>query len=494
MITHSSPLVPPRVRLIPAPKSWSGVDSLVIAGQLPALREVVTDLSLDLSAPLRALKSEEKGGVSRTFISHAEGEDLQVTLCALPTIATRMNNPARPDVLTKRVAELTSQADTTAWLICPTEDEQVEALVAAITRALPALSRKSGEGAKLKAVDVSIAGIDDPERLESLEHLVKGVSHAASWVDMPPEELNVPEMVEAAREIAVRVGAEIDVFEGEQLMHMGAGGLWNVGRAAKHLPALVVLRGPRSAPKAPQMVWVGKGIMYDTGGLSLKPKGSMGGMKMDMGGAAAVLGAFEVIASRGEATDVCAILCLAENAIGPEAIRNDDIITMYSGKTVEINNTDAEGRLVLGDGVAYATEHLDASVVVDVATLTGAQLVATGRSFAAVVSNDAELERAAVEAGYHSGDLAHPLPYCPEFFTLEFKSQVADMKNSVKDRMNAQSSCAGHFVESHLTDPSALWLHIDIAGPAFIKERGTGYGVALLSSLARKWCDGSLGQ
>jgi probable aminopeptidase NPEPL1 len=241
------------------------------------------------------------------------------------------------------------------------------------------------------------------------------------------------------------------------------------------------------------MVWVGKGIMYDTGGLSLKPKGSMGGMKMDMGGAAAVLGAFEVAAGRGEATDLCAILCLAENAIGPDAIRNDDIIRIYSGKTVEINNTDAEGRLVLGDGVAYATEHLDASVVVDVATLTGAQLVATGRTFAAVVSNDEALERAAVEVGRESGDLTHPLPYCPELLIAEFKSQVADMKNSVKDRMNAQSSCAGHFVEAHLTDPSALWLHIDIAGPAFIKERGTGYGVALLSGLARRWRDGSIG-
>ena len=111
---------------------------------------------------------------------------------------------------------------------------------------------------------------------------------------------------------------------------MGLGGLWGVGKAAEEGPALVILHGPKSSPDAPQVVWVGKGIVYDTGGLSLKPKGSMSGMKMDMGGAAAVLGAFEVAAAQGAHTDLCAVLCLAENAIGERALRNDDIITLYS--------------------------------------------------------------------------------------------------------------------------------------------------------------------
>ena len=126
------------------------------------------------------------------------------------------------------------------------------------------------------------------------------------------------------------------------------------------------------------------------------------------------------------------------------------------------------------------------------ATLTGAQLIATGRSFAGIISNDAVLEEAAVEAGQSCGELVHPLPYCPEFFHAEFKSKVADMKNSVKDRMNAQSSCAGHFVESHLVDYKGKWLHIDIAGPAFIQERGTGFGTGLLATLAEAWQKGEL--
>jgi probable aminopeptidase NPEPL1 len=176
---------------------------------------------------------------------------------------------------------------------------------------------------------------------------------------------------------------------------------------------------------------------------------------------------------------------LAENAIGPTAFRNDDILTMYSGKTVEVNNPDAEGRLVLADGVAHATKHIEGlDLVVDMATLTGAQLVATGKTHAGILANRKELEDKAVKAGLASGDYVFPMLYCPELLMDEFKSEVADMKNSVKDRGNAQSSCAGHFIESHLhEDYQGEWLHVDIAGPAWKDGRGTGYGVGLVLSL-----------
>src|SRR5690606_33381744 len=211
--------------------------------------------------------------------------------------------------------------------------------------------------------------------------------------------------------------------------------------------------------------------------------GNMAGMKCDMGGAAAVMGAFVAAMEQKPNVAITALLCLAENAVGPSAYRPDDIITLYSGKTVEINNTDAEGRLVLGDGVAYASKHLSPDVIVDLATLTGAQLIATGKRHASIVCNDPELEAQAVAAGRVTGDLVHPLPWVPEFFRNEFKSKIADLKNSVKDRMNAQTSCAGQFVAEHLVDYDKKWLHIDLAGPAFIDERGTGYGVALLMEL-----------
>ena len=162
--------------------------------------------------------------------------------------------------------------------------------------------------------------------------------------------------------------------------------------------------------------------------------------------------------------NVHCILCVAENAIGPTAFRNDDILTMYSGKTVEVNNSDAEGRLVLGDGVAHATKHIsNLDLVIDMATLTGAQLIATGKRHAGVLANTDALEKRATAAGLHSGDLCFPLLYYPELME-EFKSDVADMKNSVKDRGNAQTSCAGHFIESHVdASYEGGWLHIDMA-------------------------------
>jgi len=163
------------------------------------------------------------------------------------------------------------------------------------------------------------------------------------------------------------------------------------------------------------------------------------------------------------------------------------VLACSNRKTVEINNCDAEGRLVLGDGVAHATKHIpNLRLVIDMATLTGAQLVATGKKHAGILTNQQELEVQAVAAGLRSGDLTFPLLYAPELLKTEFNSKVADMKNSVKDRSNAQTSCAGHFIESHIhKDYNGGWLHVDMAGPATNDERGTGYGVALVLSLLK---------
>jgi probable aminopeptidase NPEPL1 len=264
---------------------------------------------------------------------------------------------------------------------------------------------------------------------------------------------------------------------------------------------------------------VGKGIMFDTGGLSIKPTSGMCGMKHDMAGAAAVLAAFSaaVECKLAPKTRLHAVLCVAENAVGPLSYRNDDILAMYSGKTVEINNTDAEGRLVLADGVAHAVKNLFGRppkkneklqscgnshgrnmLVVTMATLTGAQLMATGKTHAGVLSRHEKHERAVIAAAAKSGDLAFPLLYAPEILHNEqFASTVADMRNSVKDRSNAPSSAAGHFIESHLgawynsrkdeaSYSRAGFVHIDIAGPsADAKSRATGYGVALLFEFLR---------
>ena len=183
---------------------------------------------------------------------------------------------------------------------------------------------------------------------------------------------------------------------------------------------------------------------------------------------------------------------LVENAIGPTAYRPDDILDMHSGHTVEVNNTDAEGRIVLGDAASYLGRNYKVDLIVDMATLTGAQLIATGNRHAGIVSNREGLETAAVAAGLESGDMTFPMPFAPEVFQNEFRSKVADMKNSVADRMNAQSSCAAQFVYSHIDDLDIPWLHVDIAGPASRDERGTGFGVALVATLAKNLKKGDL--
>ena len=199
-----------------------------------------------------------------------------------------------------------------------------------------------------------------------------------------------------------------------------------MGKASEHLPALVILSYvPAGLEDSQSVCLVGKGIVYDTGGLSIKtPTTNMAGMKTDMGGSAAVLGAFQALARSGIQQRVHGLLCISENSVGPLATRPDDVHTLLSGKTVEVNNTDAEGRLVLADGCFYASSTLNPRVIVDIATLTGAQLIATGKNHAAIFCNDEGLEDTAVRVGQHTGDLTHPLVYCPEFHKPEFRSQV----------------------------------------------------------------------
>jgi probable aminopeptidase NPEPL1 len=352
----------------------------------------------------------------------------------------------------------------------------------AVARAHPeysGTSRRIERRVTILLLDPKGNGVD-PSRHAVAAHAVR---QAQALVDRPPNNLRVTEFVSEARATAKRCkNAHVSVIRGRQLDEQGLGGLWSVGKASDDPPALVVLdHAPEGATRT--VVWVGKGIVYDTGGLSIKSKTGMPSMKTDMAGAAAVLAAFEAAVLLGCKDRLTAILCIAENAVGPGATRPDDVITMYSGRTVEVNNTDAEGRLVLADGVAWAVKHRKPDVLLDMATLTGAQAMATGKLHAALYCNDEALETAAVTAGKRSADLAHALPYVPEFFRKEFISQIADMKNSVKDRSNAQSSCAGQFVANHLGDYAKPWIHIDMAAPAKAGGRGTGWGVGLLLCL-----------
>ncbi|HET6582289.1 MAG TPA: M17 family metallopeptidase, partial [Nannocystaceae bacterium] len=362
------------------------------------------------------------------------------------------------------------------------DDDHFLAGANAVARALPGYDRRSDA----PAYKVQIVAFGAKGALVKLSARITATlsctRESAELVDTPASDLHPTELSERARVLLGR-GVQIREIVGDDLLARGLGGIHAVGRAAVHPPRLLVATIGKGEP---HVALVGKGICFDTGGLHIKARGMMETMKADMGGAAAVLGAFRVLHAEGISHRLSLLLCLAENAVDATSYKPDDILTLHSGKTVEINNTDAEGRLLLGDGVSWAARELEADVIVDAATLTGAQLVATGLVHAAVVSNDAELEAKAIAAGRASGDLVHPLPFAPELYQHEFDSPIADMRNSVANRNNAQASCAAQFVFSHLAGAERPWCHIDLAGPAFPKDRATGYGVALIAELVRR--------
>ncbi|MGF1509161.1 MAG: M17 family metallopeptidase [Myxococcota bacterium] len=430
---------------------------------------------------LRMTQPGAQGAISWSLTDLESPAALGVAV--VPGRASRHNHPARPDLVSALLGPLGARRDKKLAIaaVLPTADHELP-LANAAYRAFPRLSYQTRSE---DTPDVHLVFLDRNGAHLGIDKWAHSVAEhaqqAAEWVDTPPSNLHPSEMAKRAK-ARLRPLKSVRVTEivGDKLLDAGLGGIHGVGKAAAVPPRLLVAQ--YGSPRAERHVaLVGKGITFDTGGLHLKARGAMEGMKADMGGAAAVLGAFEVLASHQVPVRISLLLALAENAIGPGAFKPDDILTLHSGKTVEINNTDAEGRLLLGDAVSWAARKLECDTILDAATLTGAQLIATGLMHAAVVSNDQDLENRLVRAGMESGDLCHPLPFAPELYQKEFESPIADMRNSVKNRMNAQSSCAAQFVYSHLEGVDVRWGHVDLAGPAFRSDRGTGFGVGLLA-------------
>ena len=444
----------------------------------PAEKQLAVNLAADLQPGDR--------GASRGSVT--SGRPRRLLVGVLPDEVSRYNTPARAAAVRHVVATADFGQETRIGIFLVLEDEaQQLAACNAVARALPRFDRRKTATRRHVHLLTALQG----GKVLSVGPVVQAVldtaPRMAELVDTPPTEMHPGKLAQEAQKLLRGIpGVRTRQVRGVALLGERLLGVHAVGRCAVHEPRLLVARYKPAHPRGPSIALVGKGITYDTGGLHLKMRGFMETMKADMGGAAAVLGAFRVLATTKLNRPLDLVLCLAENAIGPTAYKPDDILTLHSGKTVEINNTDAEGRLVLADGVSYAARKLKAGIVLDAATLTGAQLVATGTEHAAVMSNDADLEKTFVEAGRHSGDLTHPLPFAPEFYRAEFQSPVADLRNSVKNRANAQASCAGQFIYENLPDTDVRWLHVDMAGPAFLNGRATGYGVALFTEAVQR--------
>jgi leucyl aminopeptidase len=312
--------------------------------------------------------------------------------------------------------------------------------------------------------------------------VVDGANTARDLVNTPPAFKRPPDLatrvVELARAggLTTRVHTEADLTEG------GFGGLIGVGRGSVARPRLVELRYDGAGGDA-HVVLVGKGITFDSGGLSLKSNEGMATMKSDMSGAAAIVGAMLAAAALGLRPRVTGLLALAENMPGGDATRVSDVLTHRNGTTVEVANTDAEGRLVLADALAYGQE-LEPTAMIDLATLTGGQIVALGNRVAAIMGTDDQLLGKLLTAGEAAGEPLWRLPLYHEYRD-HLRSEVADLKNIGRPR-EAQSIVAGLFLKEFVGQ--VPWAHLDIAGPSFddsgdgalIPKGGTGFGVRTL--------------
>jgi leucyl aminopeptidase len=288
-------------------------------------------------------------------------------------------------------------------------------------------------------------------------------------VNTAPGDLRPDDFAQAAVEACRPLGLDVEVLDDKALKEGGYGGILGVGAGSSHPPRLVRI-GYSAGKNAPKVHLVGKGITFDSGGLSLKPAAGMEWMKSDMGGAASVIATLCAVARLKPDVNVVGWVPTAENMPSGQAIRPSDVLTMRGGKTVEVLNTDAEGRLILADAMVRAAEE-DPDYIIDVATLTGAQLIALGAHVYAVMGNDDDLRSQIVAAATTAGEQAWPMPL-PKELRKSLDSEVADIAN-IGER-NGGMLTAGLFLQDFVAD-GVKWAHLDIAGPSYNQGEPHGY-------------------
>ena len=323
---------------------------------------------------------------------------------------------------------------------------------------------------------------EDEQTLAPIAIATMGTLFARELVNTPVIDLTATDLANQAKEASKRHGFSIEVLEKKQIESLKMGGLLAVNYGSPEPPVFIIMEHkPKNAKNEKPLVLVGKGVVYDTGGLSLKPSNFMDDMKSDMGGAAAVIGAMSAAAEADLPVHIIGLVPATDNRPGGNAVTPGDVITISDGTSVEVMNTDAEGRLILSDALVYAKRY-NPKLVIDLATLTGAAARSIGR-YAIVGMGNAPKERmlSLQESGYRTHERVVEFPFWDEYKDL-LKSPIADMKNI--GGAEAGAITAGKFLE-HFTDYP--YIHLDIAGPAFLKSRagyqvegGTGIGVRLL--------------
>jgi len=335
---------------------------------------------------------------------------------------------------------------------------------------------------------IQVEGASETEMAE-LGALIESVFCARDLVNEPHSHFTAIQLAEQVQAAGEAFGFDVEILGKEKLEALKMGGLLAVNRASSVPPQFCVLEWkPADAKNTQPVVLVGKGVVYDTGGLSLKPSEGMDYMKCDMAGAATVIGAFMAAAKTRLPVHLVGLIPVTDNKIGEQAIGPGDVITMYSGATVEVLNTDAEGRIILADALHYAKKY-EPELVLDFATLTGAAVKALGNQATCYMGTaPKEVKSAFEESGFTTYERLVELPLWKEFGE-ELKSNIADLKNIGSS--NAGMITAGKFLEYFVGEMP--WLHFDIAGPAYLRaannyrtKEGTGVGVRLLYDFLKK--------
>jgi leucyl aminopeptidase len=347
--------------------------------------------------------------------------------------------------------------------------------------------KKDGEDAPLRGeVSLAVGDVGAARKAFSPSaHVVDGVLMARELVNEPP---NVLYPVEFARRTAQlrKLGVDVEILDVKAMSKLGMGALLGVAQGSTQPARMVVMRWNGGKRGDQPVAFIGKGVSFDTGGISIKPAGGMEDMKGDMGGAACVVGLMHALAGRKAKLNVVGAIGLVENMPDGNAQRPGDIVTSMSGQTIEIINTDAEGRLVLADVLWYVAKKFKPKFMVDLATLTGAIMVALGTEYAGLFSNNDELAQRLTEVGQATGERVWRMPLGPEY-DKQIDSQFADVKNTGGSR-NGGSITAAQFLQRFVDD--IPWAHLDIAGTAMGAPKseinqswGSGFGVRLLDRL-----------
>jgi leucyl aminopeptidase len=356
------------------------------------------------------------------------------------------------------------------------------------------ITDKSKEGSLTEVVVAgdALGAIHDVDAVvRDAEIVAVAVNKARWWVDMPPSLMTPPILAEKAEGIAEKYGMPITVFGEQDIIDMGMGGIAAVSRGSDVDCRLVIMEYKTDVANAPTVAFVGKGITFDSGGLSLKPARSMETMKDDMSGAAAVIASMEAIAQLKPAINVIGVAPLSENLPSGKATKPGDVIRFYNGKTAEVKNTDAEGRLVLADALSYTVRHYKPDAIIDLATLTGACAHALGPFHCGMMSEYDDFVAQVQAASERSGDRVWRLPLHDDY-KAAIRSNLADICNIGNEKIMAGAITAAHFLQNFVNDTP--WVHLDIAGTAFdvpdisyLRAGATGFGVRLLIDLAMHW-------